>query len=236
MSTVYLIRHGQASFGSENYDRLSKTGHRQAALLGRHFAELQLSFDAVYAGNLKRHRDTAAPLYRNPTDGPAASPKPICLDLFNEYDSLAVWAHYLPILQRSDPTYGDDLENLTTDNRAFQRLFSAVMQAWVGAVQPPEGLPTWSGFVKRVRKGMRRIIQEQGRGKRVAVFTSSGPIIVIVQQALNLADADALKLSWQIMNGSITRIRYNDRQIALQVFNEVAYLERQKDISLLTYR
>ncbi|MCH1491392.1 MAG: histidine phosphatase family protein, partial [Luminiphilus sp.] len=30
MASIYLIRHGQASFGSDNYDQLSPVGQRQA--------------------------------------------------------------------------------------------------------------------------------------------------------------------------------------------------------------
>ena len=33
MSEIYFVRHGQASFGSEDYDRLSPLGVRQAQVL-----------------------------------------------------------------------------------------------------------------------------------------------------------------------------------------------------------
>ena len=32
MASLYLIRHGQASFGSDHYDQLSPLGQRQADL------------------------------------------------------------------------------------------------------------------------------------------------------------------------------------------------------------
>ena len=37
MSELHLVRHAQASFGSDNYDQLSDLGHRQSRLLGGHF-------------------------------------------------------------------------------------------------------------------------------------------------------------------------------------------------------
>ena len=36
--TLLLVRHGQASFGKSDYDRLSPGGHRQARLLGADLA------------------------------------------------------------------------------------------------------------------------------------------------------------------------------------------------------
>ena len=36
MGVLYLIRHGQASFGTDDYDRLSDLGHEQSRLAGRH--------------------------------------------------------------------------------------------------------------------------------------------------------------------------------------------------------
>ena len=38
MSAIHLIRHGQASFGADDYDLLSALGERQARLLGESLA------------------------------------------------------------------------------------------------------------------------------------------------------------------------------------------------------
>ena len=59
MTTIYLIRHGQASVGTDNYDVLSKTGEAQANVLGQHLVSARIEFDAVYSGALKRQIDTA---------------------------------------------------------------------------------------------------------------------------------------------------------------------------------
>ncbi len=236
MSVVYLIRHGQASFGSDHYDRLSDTGRRQAEVLARHFAAVEQVFDAVYCGSLERQRDTAQPLCRQGNTRSGSSPEPVISDFLNEYDSRAVWDHYIPILCRQKPSLIEDVKQVTSDRKAFQRLFDEVMTAWVSAPETGDGLPSWSDFRKRVRSGMRKIMREQGRRKRVAVFTSGGPIALMVQQALDLTDTVTLGLSWQIMNASVTRIQYNNQRIALQVFNDVTYLELTKDRTLLTYR
>jgi broad specificity phosphatase PhoE len=59
MATIYLIRHGQASFGTEDYDRLSALGTRQAEVLGEYLRDHGIAFDAVYSGDLQRQRETA---------------------------------------------------------------------------------------------------------------------------------------------------------------------------------
>ena len=56
MGTLYLIRHGQASYGEVDYDRLSATGQEQARAVGHWLAKQEL--DAVYAGPLKRQQQT----------------------------------------------------------------------------------------------------------------------------------------------------------------------------------
>ena len=39
MGTLYLVRHGQASFGTDDYDLLSELGVRQCERLGEWFRE-----------------------------------------------------------------------------------------------------------------------------------------------------------------------------------------------------
>ena len=50
MGTLYLVRHGQASFGADDYDQLSELGHRQSVRLGEYFAERDIRFDGLIAG------------------------------------------------------------------------------------------------------------------------------------------------------------------------------------------
>ena len=59
MASIYLIRHGQASFGQQNYDDLSDTGVQQAKVLGRSLQNRVDQFDRVYLGTMQRHAQTA---------------------------------------------------------------------------------------------------------------------------------------------------------------------------------
>ena len=58
MGNLYLVRHGQASFGAEDYDNLSELGRKQAVRLGEYFRDNGQSFDTVFTGTLRRHGQT----------------------------------------------------------------------------------------------------------------------------------------------------------------------------------
>ncbi|NUQ87355.1 MAG: histidine phosphatase family protein, partial [Glycomyces artemisiae] len=58
MGLLLLVRHGQASFGADDYDVLSETGWEQARLLGRWLAERRVTPTAVVQGGMRRHRET----------------------------------------------------------------------------------------------------------------------------------------------------------------------------------
>ncbi len=71
MSQLFLVRHGQASFGAANYDQLSALGYQQSAWLGEHFAELGIQFSRIVTGTLARQQQTAASILE--TSGQYAS-------------------------------------------------------------------------------------------------------------------------------------------------------------------
>ena len=58
-NAIVLVRHGQASFGADDYDRLSTLGTEQARLLGQWWARLGAAPGTVLRGSLRRHRETA---------------------------------------------------------------------------------------------------------------------------------------------------------------------------------
>src|SRR5688500_9799996 len=84
MSTLYLVRHGQASFGTDNYDLLSPVGEQQVRALGRYFAEAGERIDHIYSGSLRRQTQTAEIIAAElGASAPAISIEPA----FDEYDS-----------------------------------------------------------------------------------------------------------------------------------------------------
>ncbi len=236
MSEIYFIRHGQASFGQENYDRLSSIGALQAQVLARHLAKTGKRFDALYHGEMQRQQKTAWELIRHCSTNGLAVPAPVVHAGFNEYDSFAVWHALLPELLEDDPALEKDLEEIPANQKAFQKIFSRLMARWAAGAYRATQIERWEDFIHRVRQAIDELTAAHGGGKRLAVFTSGGPIAVAVRLALGLSDKATLEISWQLMNASITRLKYNRHGIMLAGFNEVAHLELQADERLLTYR
>ncbi len=120
MSEIYFIRHGQASFGEDNYDRLSPFGVRQAQCLAKHLAKTGKSFDGVYYGEMERQRNTAREFIRHYTSEGLAVPPPVVSDAFNEYDSFAVWQALIPEMLEDEPRLPKTWTNFPVIKKHFK--------------------------------------------------------------------------------------------------------------------
>ena len=58
MGSLLIVRHAQASFLSDDYDRLSAIGEAQSQILGEWWVARNVVFDRVFAGPRIRHTDT----------------------------------------------------------------------------------------------------------------------------------------------------------------------------------
>ncbi|MBU2548558.1 MAG: histidine phosphatase family protein [Proteobacteria bacterium] len=233
MSVIYFIRHGQASFASDHYDRLSDLGRRQSRILGDYLAHLGLRFDAACTGTLERQTETAEIVLSRMNDpGPTASAiKPG----LNEYDSESIVSAQLPAMIERDPGLARDAEHMT-DRRSFQRVFEGAMLRWASGRHDVPGVETWSDFAARVREAVEQVMSENGRGKTVAVFTSGGPTCATLHMAVGVSPAVAVRLNWQIRNTSVSEFKYSEQGIFLGSFNSVHHLQTLGEPELLTYR
>ncbi len=231
-----MFRHGQASFGQDNYDQLSPTGYRQARLVAEHLRDLGITFDAVYTGELARQKQT----FQSMADVFAASdarlPTPVETADLNEYNSTGVWQHYYPAIIRDHPELELDDTSLGQNPKQFQHVFARIVQRWINDPHATPGIESWRTFRSRIAEGLNTIMRQEGSGKNVMVFTSAGPVATAVQMATGMPDERCIGISWQVLNASTTRFRYNEKEITLVGFNDVAALERQGDPGLLTYR
>ncbi len=131
MGSIYLIRHGQASFGADDYDVLSPTGIRQAEILGDHLLNLGVRFDRVLSGGLRRQQHTArAALERLESSG-LATPELEVDPAFNEFEADAVIRAHLPDLLDEQPEALHILRHAAEHRAEFQRLFSTIIARWV---------------------------------------------------------------------------------------------------------
>ena len=228
LSTLHLIRHGQASFGADDYDRLSSLGEQQVRHLRDHYARTGQQLDLIYSGRLKRQRATAAILAAPSIDDVQDH------SAFDEYDAHTLFKVHaeltgipLSALRGSGPP----------DARAFQRRLEEVGRQWVAGALDRPGIERWPEFRSRVANGLEYVMREAGRSKDVAICTSAGTIGAAVGHVLGLDDFASLRLSWTVFNSSITRIRFDGTRCSLEVFNAVPHLEAQADPrGLITFR
>jgi broad specificity phosphatase PhoE len=232
MSVLHVVRHGQASFGQADYDRLSDLGQRQAALTGQHLGQAGLRFDAAYCGAMLRQKDTASALL----EGLAAPPPLEILPGWEEYDSAAIMGALMPALLADNPSLEESLPNLYQDRRAFQRVYEAAMIRWISGQDDLGQVETWRSFLARTQEALERVLGANQGGRTVLLVTSGGPIAALLRGALGLLDHMALKMTWVIKNASVTSFLYRGQGLTLSAFNSTAHLEQHGEPGLLTYR
>ncbi len=236
MSEIYFIRHGQASFGSKKYDKLSEKGVLQSTMLGNHLAALEIKFDALYSGQMERQKNTAKAVIAEYNSKGIPIPEPRVDVAFNEYDSKAVWNAQTTMMLKDDPTLLDAINMDNINKKAFQKVFSKVVERWISGEFDTKGVVTWKNFKNRVVNGLNSLAKTWYPSKRIAVFTSAGAISAAVQKSMDLSDTKTMDLSWEILNASVTRMTYNNKKLSLSGFNNVAHLELTGGKTFLTYR
>jgi broad specificity phosphatase PhoE len=235
MGEIHLVRHGQASFGADDYDELSPLGHEQGRILGRWHAAAAARFDGVALGGLKRHRQTAE-AWAEALGGAAPAPSDWIVDPgFDEYD-------HREMLLRAHPEAGDLaglqhwLAESAPSRRAFQEVFSAAMARWMSGRHDADYRETWPAFRDRCIGALDRLAEGAGPSRRLIVFTSGGPVSAVCQHLLELSPARATELNWSLVNGGVTKLFYRPGRLGLSTFNNYSHLEQGGDPALLTYR
>jgi broad specificity phosphatase PhoE len=233
MIEIYLIRHGQASFGQPAYDCLSPVGERQAELLGRHFANNGVRFDCVYSGALKRHLQTAA-IALGQMNGHEA--KNITIDDgFNEFGDSDKLMNRLTTMIEADPHLSEQLAQIHTSHGAIRRIFDVAAKLDAIPRDEEAQLQRVKAFRARIGRAIDNLVQQVGENKKVAVFTSGGPTAVALRKTLDTSREQTLRLGWEVRNTAVTVLRHDQEQLGLVLFNCVAHLESQNDPSLITY-
>lgn len=236
MSELYLVRHGQASFGSEDYDRLSGLGREQARLLGQHFAALGRRVDAIYSGPLRRQHATAQIVAETLAARGGVHVPVVVLEELAEYDADPLIEAYVSS-GRAGPSIPPRAARALQLTRAeYQKLLEETGRAWLRGELADAGLESWPEFRARVARGIERICRSQGRGRSVLAASSAGVIGAVLGQLLELAHERALAASWVVFNGAVTHVRFDERRLTLASFNGVAHLEVAGRPELLTYR
>lgn len=239
MAVIYLIRHGQASFGSEDYDRLSELGRRQAGMLGAHLRYSGATFDALISGTLRRQRDTAEGIAA--ALGPAA-PATSVKEAFNEYDHAGVIRAYLPMfMAQVGAPRGLSEADVFREHKLFEFAFRFMVKAWMdNAPREDKALESWRNFCNRVSAGLAYAVATHEPKARVAIVTSGGTIAAALRAVLGLSNKRTLSMNWSIYNASLTQLYYGrsarHEDALLLGFNNIAHLEQSGGRELVTFR
>jgi broad specificity phosphatase PhoE len=224
VGTLYLIRHGQASYGEADYDRLSPRGIEQAQAVGRWAAALGLH--ALYAGPLRRQQQTAQ-YAREAAGGPL--PVPQTLAELAEYPAYEMLQHLVPRLVAEDPEFAE-LTSAPTP-RLLDRALNTILRRWSRDEWTVDGVERIDAFVGRIRAGLDRVLRAASSGARIACVTSAGPIGVAVGLVFGIPAERMMRTGIVIRNASITELRFRSQdfdwqpdQLSLVTFNLTSHL------------
>lgn len=236
LGSIYLIRHGQASFGAENYDVLSALGVQQAEIVGDYLIETGVTLTACYSGEMRRQKNTALAALKRFTEARLPAPTLSIDRAFNEIDADAVIRLMAPKIIKQEPNVIASLRNPLQDRAEFQRLFAMIMQRWAAEEDDiPEHL-RWSTFTKTVNAGLQRVLENAAADDHIGIFTSGGTITAFLHLLTGIIPSKAFDLNWQIVNTSLSRLKFRGDSVVLTSFNSHAHLDLLKNKKLITYR
>ena len=222
MGTLYLVRHGQASFGEADYDNLSQLGHKQSVRLGEYFAHKGIRFDGLIAGTLRRHKQTLEGILQ----GMEHAGEHLSWEGLNEYDSEAVIATVHP----------DKLTKPTSPEmyRHHFRLLRDGLAKWMTGAASPAGMPSYAQFVAGVAGALDHV-RNNHYGQNVLVVTSGGPISTAVGTVLGTAPETTIELNLRIRNTSVTEFAFTPKRHMLVMFNAIPHLDAPQYRDWVTY-
>jgi len=236
MSQLFLVRHGQASFGAANYDQLSALGYQQSAWLGEHFAELDIQFSRVVTGSLARQQQTAAVILQA-----SGQSLPVATDAgFNEFDFhtlVRVYCH----------SCGIDIPDTRDGGRLFFQMLRKAIHAWsqdelyvrsveltAPQAEDPPVLENWFEFHQRVSGAMQALCSHEAE-HNVLVVSSGGAMAMALSQILDCSVEILINLNMQTRNTGIHHLFFNQRGFQLAAFNSLPHLQKKGRLHALTY-
>jgi broad specificity phosphatase PhoE len=226
-----LVRHGQASFGAEDYDVLSSRGVRQSRKVAEILAGYGVSPTSLIHGGMRRQRETAEQMLLAATRWEL----PVETDeRWSELDHLAVMGAY-PTLSAGDREL---LRRGGMELRAFHQLYTSATARWASGAYDDDYPESFAAFIGRIRSAIGHAARAAGERRTAVVVTSGGPIAAACAMLTEVGEEPRrLAAAWArfnavVVNASVTRIVVGSTGARLLTFNEHAALDRE----LVTYR
>ncbi|MEC9400168.1 MAG: histidine phosphatase family protein, partial [Myxococcota bacterium] len=219
VSEIYLIRHGQASFGAADYDKLSELGERQARAAGASLGHLG-SPAILASGTMRRHLGTC----RGFLESYAHDVPEVREDAaFNEYDHDAVLAAVMEGWMDPDARMRWFAEQ-DHPGRAFHELFLKAAARWVSGAHEEDYEEPFAVFSARVKQGLERVTRALQPDEDAIIFTSGGVISALAREVLRFPDEVLVEVNLSMLNAGLTHLRYTRRGLQLVTFNSASHL------------
>ncbi len=238
MSALLLVRHGQASFLTDDYDRLSPLGIAQASAVGHAWSSAGIVPDRVLAGTLRRQQETAEAVAAVFRDRGLEWPDCETEAGFDEYPADDIVDRLTPEMRVESPFARLEAEWIAAESfddryRTYHRMLRAILERWIAGQYDTDGILSWDEFRSRIADAIDRATSINIKNQTVAVFTSGGVIGTSVHHVLAAPASQALNLHWRVFNAAVTRFVFSGSRISLDGFNDIAHLD---DPGQLTYR
>ena len=221
MGTLYLVRHGQASFGADDYDQLSDLGRRQSIRLGEYLAERGVRLDAAITGSLRRQKQT----WEGIRQGGEFSVQAQEFPALDEYDS-----HALIETVQPHPLAKPDTPE--TYRQHFRLLRDGLTQ-WMNGVVSPRGMSTYDAFTAGIRQVLDHV--RQSHDGNVLLVSSGGPIATAVGQVLGVTPETTIELNMRIRNSAVSEFAFNPKRHMLLTYNTLPHLDAAPYRDWVTY-
>jgi broad specificity phosphatase PhoE len=225
MGTLFLVRHGQASFGADDYDNLSALGLQQSVRLGEYWRSKGLTFDAALVGTLKRQTQTLASILQGMQLAHSMASNTLAWPGLNEYDSKAVIEAIHP-----GPLQKPDTPELY---RQHFRILRDGLTQWMNGVVSPKGMPSYEGFLQGVTSALDHV-RSQHNGN-VLIVSSGGPISTAVGHILGTTPEATIELNLRIRNTSVTELSFTPKRHMLVTYNTLPHLDSADHVNWVTY-
>lgn len=236
MTIIYLVRHGQASFSADDYDQLSDKGVEQAELVGEYLKKKISNPVVVITGDMVRHKQTAKKSIEafefDKNKGELLNQED---KRWNEYDHQSILATYSTELA-TPRLVRHFLEKQENPLMHFKSLYIDAINQWTAASETHDYMESFDDFGKRVLAALKQVADNNPKGN-VIVYTSGGPISIIVCYLLGMPFTQFINVNLNLVNGGVTKIvtRGKERKLALSTMNEHYIFEQCPDKNLITY-
>jgi broad specificity phosphatase PhoE len=219
MARLFLVRHAQASFGAENYDKLSELGLKQSTYIPAHFSDDPKVSRVLYRGDMLRHKETA--------DYSFTGMAPIIHAGLNEFDHMNVLTVYQPDINNKEKMM-EIVMNQKDPKQFVEDEFRNAILRWMKEEGTTSYNETFQDFKIRVTNAIQDIISAARREKQkeVIAVTSGGVISLYMALLMDMPIERMIEMNQHIANTSVTSLLFNDKKTTLSYYNNFSHLPK----------